>query len=116
MPSAHVPITDLALNILLALGEGPLHGYGIIKDIEDRSGAPSGLRSGTLYTALQRLKSEGLVASAPVPAGDPGRDQRRKYFTMTPLGRQVVASELQRLRSFVSLGVDRRLIEAEGSG
>ena len=43
-PDAYLPLTDLALNILITLGSGPLHGYGIIKDIEARSDSPSGLR------------------------------------------------------------------------
>jgi len=104
-------LTDLALNVLLALGAGPLHGYGIIKDIEERSGAPSGLRSGTLYTALQRLRDQGLVQPAS-GAGEAGGDPRRKYLALTPLGRQVAALELDRLRGLVAAGVARRLVRS----
>lgn len=109
------PLTDLALNILIALGSGPLHGYGIIKDIEERTGAPSGLRSGTLYTALQRLTSEGMVEPSDPPPLEEKGDARRKYFVLTPLGRAAAAAELRRLRSLVAEGVDRRLVEAEGA-
>ena len=109
----HLPLTDLALNILMALGSGPLHGYGIIKDIEERSRVESGLRSGTLYTALQRLADEGLIASVAAPPGEEGGDARRKYFGLTPLGREVAALELRRLRSLVHEGVSRKLLVSE---
>lgn len=109
----HLPLTDLALNILMALGSGPLHGYGIIKDIEGRSGVQSGLRSGTLYTALQRLSDEGLIESVATPPDEEGGDTRRKYFALTALGREVAALELRRLRSLVREGVSRKLLASE---
>jgi PadR family transcriptional regulator, regulatory protein PadR len=47
--------------ILASLLEGPLHGYALIKRSEDLSGGRVRLATGTLYTALDRLESEGYV-------------------------------------------------------
>ena len=110
---ALLPLTDLSLNILLALGTGPLHGYGIIQDIEDRTGASANLRSGTLYLAIRRLRDDGLVEPSGPPAGAEA-DARRNYFRLTERGRRVAALELRRLRGLVAVGAARRLVDAEG--
>jgi len=109
-PEKHLPLTELELDILLALGSGPLHGYGIIQDIEARSPGAGDLRSGTLYLALRRLKGDELIEPSAAPACDVGVDPRRKYVALTPLGRQVARLELERLRSRVRIGMDRALL------
>ena len=108
-PESLLPLTHLALEILLALADGPRHGYGIITDIEARSGGRTSLRSGTLYTAIQRLRTDGLlepVESKRGPEGDP----RRKYFRMTALGRAVARLELERLSAVLASGRRRALL------
>jgi DNA-binding PadR family transcriptional regulator len=97
----------------MALGPGPRHGYGIIKDIEERTGAEGTLRSGTLYTALQRLTDDGLIEPATAPPDTGSADTRRKYFALTSLGKEAVTLELGRLRALVHEGVARKLIAAE---
>ena len=61
------PPTPLTYQILLALADADRHGYGIIKEIEERAAAaaPS---TGALYLALQRMEGNGLIADAPAPA------------------------------------------------
>ena len=84
-PSDHIPLTNLAFHILLALADEPRHGYAIIQDIEERTDGAMRLRSGTLYTAFQRLEQAGLIAEAgrrPAPDRD---DQRRRYYEITRL-------------------------------
>lgn len=110
-PEALLPRTELELDILLALGERPRHGYGIIQDIERRSPTWGDLRSGTLYVALRRLKSDGLIEPSRPPADDTEPDARRKYVALTDLGRRVTRLELQRLRSRLRVGVERALLE-----
>ncbi len=107
--------TELEFQIMLALGNGPLHGYGIIQDIEERADRTSNLRSGTLYLAIRRLRSEGLVEAAPAPSGETDVDARRKYFRLTELGRRTAADELQRLRELVRVGGDRALLGPESA-
>lgn len=69
-------LTPLTYQILLALADGDLHGYGIIKEIEQRSGSSSAPSTGALYLALQRMEGEGLIAEAterPAEADDARR-------------------------------------------
>ncbi|MEM7415653.1 MAG: PadR family transcriptional regulator [Gemmatimonadota bacterium] len=92
------PLKPDIFHVLLALESGPLHGYGIIAAVEDRTDATRRLLPSLLYRRLARLVEEGLVREVPVPT-DP--DPRRKHYELTPLGRQVLKQEASRI---VSLG------------
>ena len=73
----HLPLAPRDLLILAVLAEGPLHGYGIIKEAGERSSGANRIETGTLYRALRRLTSEGLVVPTdrrPAPESD---DERR---------------------------------------
>src|SRR6476659_9050122 len=91
-------LSDLAFHILLALGDGPSHGYAIGKDVEERSGGRLDPTTGALYQALRRLEDDGLVAPAPSPRGV---DARRKYFALTAAGRRAASAEAERLHGLV---------------
>jgi len=79
--------------VLASLADGRKHGYGIIKDAEELSDGHVRLRVGTLYAALDRLQSEGLVAAAgdEVVAG-----RLRRYFVLTEPGASALAAESER--------------------
>ena len=102
-PSAEsfLPLTHLALHILLALGEGPSHGYAIGKAAEERTLGKLKPTTGGLYQALRRLGDDGLVAVAPRETAA-SSDARRQYFALTPLGRRVLQAELARLKAIVA--------------
>ena len=104
-------MTELALHVLLALADGPAHGYAIGKDIEARSAGRLDPTTGALYQALKRLSESKLIEAAPPPAGDSG-DARRKYFAITRAGRAAAADELERLERIVRTGRHRRLHRA----
>ena len=109
-PEAHLPLTTLAFHILLSLADRARHGYGIILDIEERTGGAMQLRSGTLYTAIQRLQSDGLLTeSGDRPAADRD-DERRHYYEITPLGRRVARLEADRLTAMLSTARQRDLL------
>lgn len=99
-------LSDLAFHILLALGEGPSHGYAIGKDVEERSGGRLDPTTGALYQALRRLTEEGLIASAASPQD---ADPRRKYFALSRQGRRAAAHEAQRLEALVRAARQRKL-------
>lgn len=103
--------TPLELEILLALGSGPLHGYGIIQDIEGRTRAFGNLRSGTLYLALRRLKQAGRVEPCPAPPDERGGDSRRKFVRITDAGREAARAELLAMHRTVAVGMARDLVD-----
>ncbi len=82
--------------ILTALAGGSQHGYGIIADVEKISGGEVRLRPGTLYTALDRLGRENLIAAERDEVVD---NRLRRYYRLTPDGQERLSAEAARLRS-----------------
>ena len=101
-PRSLLPLTPLAFHVMLALADEHRHGYGIIREVESRTDGLIRLRSGTLYTLLQRLLTEELIVESkdrPEPEDD---DERRRYYAVTGLGRRVLAAETRRLEAAIS--------------
>ena len=102
----HLPLTPQALEILIALGGGPAHGYGIISEIEAQSGGAVRLSTSSLYAALKRLEESGLVEDAgrlPEASGGPPR----RYFRITEHGRDVARLEALRLEAAAARARER---------
>ena len=90
--------------ILTALAGGSRHGYGIIIDVEKISTGRVRLRAGTLYTALDRLRSDGLIE----PEREEIVDNRlRRYYRLTGTGARRLAEEADRLRSNARVAISR---------
>ena len=88
------PLRPVEFHILLSLATGERHGYGIIRDIEQRG---ESVDVGTLYRALARLTEAGCIGAATRrPAAD-NDDERRNYYRLTPLGLRVAQAEARRL-------------------
>jgi DNA-binding PadR family transcriptional regulator len=104
-------MTELTLHVLLALGDGPAHGYAIGKDVEERSGGRLDPTTGSLYQSLKRLSDDGLIRQVAAPKSG-GDDARRKYFALTPAGREAAATEIRRLEAIVMVGRKRQLYRA----
>ena len=106
-------LRPVEFQILLVLAQEDLHGYGIIREIEEHSRGQISLEPGTLYRALRRLAQQGLVEEAeerPAPEQD---DQRRRYFRITGLGRQLASAEAQRLERLLQKARSGGLIPEE---
>ena len=104
--------TPLTFQILLALADGALHGYGIIKEIEAQAGSASAPSTGALYLALQRMEGDGLIEEAAEPTAA-STDARRRYYRITVTGRQLAEEESARLETLVATARRKRLL-AEG--
>jgi DNA-binding PadR family transcriptional regulator len=107
---AELPLTHLSYHILLALADRPRHGYGIIKEIEAKTGGAMSPSTGALYLAVQRMEEEGLLEASPERPSDAGDDARRKYYRLTARGRELAAAETRRLVELLGVAVDKRLI------
>jgi DNA-binding PadR family transcriptional regulator len=84
--------------ILTALTKGRLHGYGVIQSVLALSETRVKLRPGTVYGALDRLESEGLVAS---DGEEVEHGRVRRYFRLTAVGQQALEAETERLAANV---------------
>ena len=97
-PRSFLPLTPLAFQVLLALADEARHGYGIIREVDVRTDGVIRLRSGSLYTLLQRLLAETLIAESAERAAPDQDDDRRRYYEITELGRGVLSAEARRKR------------------
>lgn len=95
-------MTTRTLQILLALAEGPLHGYGIRQKVSERTDGEVSLGSGTLYEAIHRLLEAGQIVEVPPPADEPvAGGPPRRFYTLSDEGRAALRSELQRMDDVV---------------
>src|SRR6266545_4487274 len=87
--------TRAEFYLLLALRDGPCHGYAIMQDVEALSGGSLRLGPGTLYTAIKRLRVSGLIEERDADGA------RRRCYRLTRKGRTIVVEETQRLAALV---------------
>ena len=100
-PGDLLPLTPVALNLLLALADGERHGYGIMLEVRERTGGEVRLGPGTLYGAIKRLKEGGMIAESGTRPGPEADDDRRCYYRLTGFGGKVLAAEIERLDGLV---------------
>ena len=109
---SYLPMTPVAFEILLAVAEGERHGYDVMLSIERRTGGTLSPNPGTLYRALDRLVSKGLLEVFERSLAPHG--ETRKVFRLSKLGRRVAAAEAERLADQV--GAARRLLQKPRGG
>ena len=90
--------------ILTALAAGSQHGYGIINEVTQISGSRVRLRAGTLYTALDRLRADGLID---VDREEVVDNRLRRYYRLTPEGGNRLAAEAARLQANATAALSR---------
>ncbi|MGH9722151.1 MAG: PadR family transcriptional regulator [Bryobacteraceae bacterium] len=98
-----LPLKPADFHILLALNEGPRHGYEIMKEVERESGGEVRLEVGTLYRILARLLEEGLLQEA-------AAEGRRRNYSLSRPGRRALRSEAARLAGVVDQLRARKLL------
>ena len=90
--------------VLSSLAGGRRHGYAIISDADAASAGRVKLKAGTLYTALDRLTKEGLVATA----GEEVVEGRlRRYYELTDVGAETLAVEARRQQANAAQALSR---------
>lgn len=89
----HLPLTPAVFAILLALADGEKHGYAIM--LEARQHITMG--PGTLYGSIDRLLASSLIVETGL-----SDDQRRRYYRLSALGKQVLSAEASRLEQSVT--------------
>ena len=100
---ANVTLTEAVYYILLSLVE-PMHGYGIMQNVESLSNGRVKLAAGTLYGAINSLLEKGWITALP---GE--KDSRKKEYQITQEGRLALEAELLRLKELLENG--KRILE-----
>ena len=107
-PPPGLHLSNAMFHILMSLADGQKHGYGIMRELEERQAAVLG--PGTLYGAIKRMLEAGLIGEAeerPDPRLD---DQRRRYYRLTPAGHAAAVAEAARLEELVSQARAKQLL------
>ncbi len=98
------PMQEATFLILTALADGSQHGYGIISEVAEISRTRVRLRAGTLYTALDRLRADGLIE---VDREEVVDNRLRRYYRLTPEGGRRLAAEAARLQANATAALKR---------
>jgi DNA-binding PadR family transcriptional regulator len=125
-PEQLLPLTPVALNILLALADEERHGYGIGVEVRERTGGKMRLGPGSLYGSLKRMVDGGLVEEVEEPETLPEEEpdgalrrydaERRRYYRLSGFGERVLAAELARLQRVVRTAQQKGLFPPSGRG
>ena len=110
--SDFIPLNPRDYLVLFSLTAEERHGYGIVKEVENHSAGSVRMDPSNLYRSLKRLINNGLVEESE-PRSDEDSDGRR-FYSLTSLGRGVVAAEAQRLSRLTDAARARDLIPEPG--
>ncbi|MDQ6662988.1 MAG: PadR family transcriptional regulator [Acidobacteriota bacterium] len=91
------PLPSAAFHILLSLADEDLHGYAIMRRVEEETEGRMRLGPGTLYSSVQALLEEGFVEEVEGYAEHEPGHERRRYYHLTPTGRKLARAEANRL-------------------
>ena len=98
-------LTEAVYYILLSLIE-PLHGYGIMQNVEQLSNGRVKLAAGTLYGAINTLLEKGWIAAL-----SEEKESRKKEYLITDQGKEMLRLEIVRLKELIENG--NRILEVE---
>ncbi len=103
-----LPLPAADFQVLLILGSGPLHPYGISKAVEEQPEGQVRLEIGSLYRMLNRMMSEGVIDEAAVATST--QAARRRTFQITPFGRSVARAEARRLEAVLDAAREQKFL------
>ncbi len=105
-----LPLTPAVLHILLALSDQDRHGLGVMSEVEARTGGAVRLGPGTLYGTIKRMVVSELIVETEERPDANDDDTRRRYYTITDLGRRVLHLEAERLQQLVVAAKQKKVL------
>ncbi len=110
------PLPAAAFQILLSLADGDLHGYAIMRRVEEQTAGKVRLGPGTLYSSIQALLEEGVIEEVDRGAANDESDaprERRRCYRLTSSGRKVARTEAERLAGILRIARARRILRGD---
>jgi len=104
------PLPSAAFNILLALAGEDLHGYAIMRQVEEHTCGRVRLGPGTLYGSLQTLLEAELIKELDAGSDPEDSSERRRYYRLTRAGLKVVRSEVEGIAQILRVARAKRLL------
>ena len=107
------PLPSAAFQILLALADGDLHGYGIMRHVEEQTAGRLRLGPGTLYGSIQVLLEEKLIEEVGLHRDARLGQERRRYYRMTAAGRKLARCEAERLADLLRVARAKKILRGD---
>jgi len=107
------PLPAAAFHIMVSLADEDLHGYEIMRRVEEQTGGRTRLGPGTLYSSIQALAEAGFIAEVSASTDARLNDERRRYYRLTAAGRKVSREEAERLADLLRVARAKKILRGE---
>jgi len=107
------PLPAAAFQIMLALADGDLHGYAIMRQVEEQTGGRLRLGPGTLYGSIQTLVEGKLIEEVDRPEDTDGRLERRRSYRLTVAGRKLARAEAEKMADVLRVARARKILRGD---
>jgi DNA-binding PadR family transcriptional regulator len=107
------PLPSAAFQILLSLVDEDLHGYGIMRQVEEQTDGRTRLGPGTLYSSIQTLLEARLIDQVDLREDAKLEPARRRYYRLTSAGRKLARSEAERLADLLRVARAKKILRGE---
>ena len=114
MPKSRlIPLPAAAFQILMSLADDDLHGYEIMRRVEEQTGGRLRLGPGTLYASIRALLAGELIEELD-ETGDPAsKQERRRYYRLTAAGRKVARAEAEKMADTLRVARERKILRGD---
>jgi DNA-binding PadR family transcriptional regulator len=107
------PLPSAAFQILLSLADDDLHGYGIMRQVEEQTGGKLRMGPGTLYSSIQTLLEEKLIEEVDLRADAKLGNERRRYYRLTSAGRKLARCEAERMADLLRVARAKKILRGD---
>ena len=107
------PLPSTAFQILLSLAGNDLHGYGIMRAVEEQTNGRMRLGPGTLYSSIQALLEEDMIEEVEAAAASEAANERRRYYRLTSSGKKLARSEAERLADLLRVARIKKIFRGD---
>ncbi len=107
------PLPSVAFQIMLSLADDDLHGYAIMRRVEEQTGGRLRLGPGTLYGSIQALLEGKLIEEVYGSEDAEAREERRRYYRLTSAGRKLARSEAEKMAETLRVARARKILRGD---
>jgi DNA-binding PadR family transcriptional regulator len=107
------PLPAAAFQILMSLADQDLHGYDIMRRVEEQTDGRTRMGPGTLYSSIQSLLDAGFIAEVASRRDESLSEARRRYYHLTAAGRRAARDEAERLADVLRVARAKKILRGE---
>jgi DNA-binding PadR family transcriptional regulator len=107
------PLPSAAFQIMLSLADEDLHGYEIMRRVEEQTDGRTRLGPGTLYSSVQALLDAGFITEVTSRSDEGMNDERRRYYRLTGAGRKAARDEAERLADTLRVARAKKILRGK---